>query len=109
MFCLRFTLRQVKKDKISLSRVVSSIYRLGEKSRVAGNDAIARGSEVWPPPGNFLNEYPQSGALKDKILENVRVVFHSNLSQSQNQNHILTKCVYQRLLSVVFYLQIYRC
>ena len=42
---------------LNVGRVLSRIYRLGEKSRVAEGDELPRGSGAYPPPEILLNDF----------------------------------------------------
>ena len=56
-------------------RVLSGIYRLGEKSRVSEDDEFPRGVRGMPPPEIFLNECALRWNLVpfETILRNVTV------------------------------------
>ena len=56
------------------SRVLSRIYHLGKKSRVAKGDEHPKGIRGLPPPENFFKwicAEMQSGAFRDTILRNL--------------------------------------
>ena len=70
-------------------RVLSRIYRLGEKSRVAEGHELPRGVRVHAPPEIFWNEYALRCNLvhfETQFLRNVTVVFILFFSC----NHVLT-------------------
>ena len=46
--------RRARDDGKGKDRVLSRIYRLGEKSRVAEGHKLTRGIRGHAPPGNFL-------------------------------------------------------